>query len=82
MEIINAAMNAAAIVERPDIRMNGTEGLDPSLAGLGGMICDQGDRSDVGPGQFKVGSIEAECSHFFAIFAGTLVYFAEVTCWP
>lgn len=33
VEIINAAMNAAAIVERPDIRMNGTEGLDPSLAG-------------------------------------------------
>ena len=36
VEIINAAMNAAAIVERPEIRMNGTEGLDPSLAGGAG----------------------------------------------
>lgn len=71
VEIINAAMNAAAIVERPDIRMNGTEGLDPSLAGGpgGGMICDQGDRSDVGPGAIQ---------GWFNLSSR----FPEVTCWP
>ena len=33
MDIVNAAMNAAAAAERPNLRMNGTEGLDANLAG-------------------------------------------------
>lgn len=59
VEIINAAMNAAAIVERPDIRMNGTEGLDPSLAGGpgGGWFVIRVTDQMLGRGQFKVGSI-------------------------
>lgn len=33
MDIVNAAVNAAAAAERPNLRMNGTEGLDSNLAG-------------------------------------------------
>eukprot|EP00435_Cladocopium_sp_Y103_P069274 s378_g33.t1 len=33
MEIVTAAVNAAAAAERPNLRMNGTEGLDSNLAG-------------------------------------------------
>ena len=34
MDIVNAAVNAAAAAERPNLRMNGTEGLDSNLAGI------------------------------------------------
>ena len=34
MDIVNAAVNAAAAAERPNLRMNGTEGLDSNLAGV------------------------------------------------
>ena len=34
MDIVKAAVNAAAAAERPNLRMNGTEGLDSNLAGV------------------------------------------------
>ena len=33
LDTIQAALSAAAVAERPDLKMNGTAGLEPNLAG-------------------------------------------------